>query len=95
MLVVRARHGAALDAWCLVDKVPAMRLPLACALILTGCSATIGPYVADIQELPDGRFRIIRCTTEVSQTGQVTSYENGNCNSKVIGHPRSSEGSER
>jgi hypothetical protein len=45
--------------------------------VLTGCSATIGPYVADIQEMPDGRLLVIRCTTEVSQTGQMTTYENG------------------
>lgn len=59
--------------------------------MIVGCSATIGPYVADIQELPDGRLVVFRCTTEVSQTGQLTSYESGNCTKKIIGQPRSSQ----
>ena len=68
-----------------------MRIPLLCVLMLTGCTATVGPYVADIQELPDGRLLIVRCTTTVSQTGQLTTYENGNCAQKVVGQPRSSQ----
>jgi hypothetical protein len=60
-------------------------------IALTGCSATIGPYVADIQELPDGRWLVISCTTEVSQTGNMTSFENGNCTKKAIGRPRESK----
>ena len=67
---------------------PAMRFALIFGIFLGGCSATVGPYVTDIQALPDGRWKIISCTTEVSQTGQILSADVGECTSKVIGQPR-------
>jgi len=66
-----------------------MRFALISIIFLSGCSATVGPYVTDIQALPDGRWKIISCTTEVSQTGQIISADVGECTSKVIGQPRS------
>jgi hypothetical protein len=67
----------------------AMRFALILGILLSGCTATVGPYVTDIQALPDGRWKIISCTTEVSQTGNFLSADVGECTSKVIGQPRS------
>ena len=66
----------------------AMRFALVFGVFLTGCSATVGPYVTDIQALPDGRWKVISCTTEISQTGQILSSDLGECSSKIIGQPR-------
>lgn len=61
------------------------------ATALTGCTATIGPYVSDIQELPDGRLLVVRCTTELTQSGQYVSVDNGKCTRKTIGRPQESK----
>ncbi len=66
-----------------------MRLAFAWVLLLTGCGATVGPYVTDIQEEPDGRFKVTSCTTEVSGSGNNTiRAELGECTTKIIGQPR-------
>src|SRR3569833_1380995 len=52
------------------------------------CTGTVGPYVADIVELPDGRLSVVRCSTEVTHTGQVVTYDNERgCTVKTIGRP--------
>jgi hypothetical protein len=62
-----------------------MRLALIWGLLSTGCTtATIGPYVTDIQQEDDGRLRIVSCTTEVRKSGTAISIETGDCTTKTL-----------
>ena len=61
---------------------------LALSLLAGGCSGTVGPYVADIRELPDGRLEVVPCTSTITRTpGFGDSYETGDCTKKVVGRP--------
>jgi hypothetical protein len=69
----------------LATSVLRVSLVLLLTFVLGGCTGTVGPYVADIREMPDGRLEVIRCTTTVTYAGQIVSYDNGECTKKIVG----------
>ena len=54
------------------------------SLLGMGCEATVGPYVADITQLPNGDLVVVRCTTTVTRVGNLDSYSTGDCKEKVL-----------
>lgn len=54
----------------------------------SGCEATIGPYVTDVQQNANGDLVVYRCTTHVSRSGNIDHYETKDCTQKVLPYPR-------